>query len=726
MTARVVARVVGTLLIPGLFAAGGGQAAVIAADGATCTLANAILSANGDTAVGGCTAGAGADTIVLGTDVVLATPLTAAIEGGPSGLPNVASPITITAGGGTTVERSAALPCGLAEPLAFRIVAVDAAGELTLSGLTLRNGCIASDALPVIASGGAVLVLAGGRLRIEGCTFEGNRTFGADGSLGPDGPARGGAVAVLGGALEVTATLFTNNQALGIDAHGGAIAVDGGEVEAIERTRFLGNRVGEVPSSNLGGPASGGALSLRGADAGVLAHLLFRDNVAGDSHGSATGGAIEIEGGRLRELRDSLFAANLAQARSGGIALQAMPGRGGGLANSGTIDSILRTTFADNQALGYAMGEGRGGGLDNRGRIGRIVSSTFVGNVVQGGVGLHALGGNGYGGGVANVGEIGLVVASTFTGNRALQSIFTAFAMGGGIYNGTDEETPDTGVVLQNNLLAGNEAVDGNDCWSAGSQASLGWNLVQAPDPSCSFASAGDLVGEDPMDLALADNGCAVPLPDGSCAPTVALPPASPAVDAGLCTASGTEIDARGAVRPVDVAGVPDAPGGDGCDIGAFEREGALASVHLGLGVADSADPVVSGWSAGNLVYTVALASLGSATASGIDVAVSLPLPTGVTLDSVTPSTGSWDGSTWTVPSLASGAQATAAFVLTAGFATAGGSEVLSLSSAVTAATAHSGELASDIETTSVIEGVFFDGFESQDTLAWSVTVGDK
>ncbi|MBP9899301.1 MAG: DUF11 domain-containing protein [Gemmatimonadales bacterium] len=703
-----------------------GHGASIAVDGTTCKLGDAILSANGDTAVGGCTAGAGADTLVLGADVVLAAGVTAAVEGGPSGLPEVASAITIQAGGGSTVERTSALPCGSQEPTAFRMVVVAAAGDLTLDGLTLRNGCIASDALPVTASGGAVLVLSGGRLRIEGSTFEGNRVFGAEGSTGPDGPARGGAVAVLGGSVGVAGALFTNNQALGTDAHGGAIAVDGGEVDAIERTQFLGNRVGEVPSSNLGGPASGGALSLRGADAGVLAHLLFRDNVAGQSQGSATGGAIEIAGGRLHELRDSLFAANIAQAESGGIDFQPMPGRGGGLANFGTIDAILRTTFADNQALGHATGEGRGGGLDNRGRIDRIVSCTFVGNVAQGGVGLHAIGGNGYGGGVANVGEIGLVVASTFAGNRAVQSIFTAFAMGGGVYNATDDEAPDTGVTLQNNLLADNEAADGSDCWSAGGQASDGWNLVQAPDPSCSFLSPGDIVGADPLLLPTADNGCAIALPGGGCPPTVEVAANSPAVDGGLCSASGTEIDARGAVRPVDLAGVPNAPGGDGCDIGAFERDGVLAAVHLGVNVAESIDPVASGWSAGNLVYTAAVASLGSATATGIAVAVALPLPTGVGLDSVTPSIGSWDGATWTVPTLPSGAHATLTFVLTVGFGTAGGADVLGLSATVTAATAHDGELASDVETTSVIEGVFFDGFESHDTLAWSLTVGDS
>ena len=51
---------------------------------------------------------------------------------------------------------------------------------------------------------------------------------------------------------------------------------------------------------------------------------------------------------------------------------------------------------------------------------------------------------------------------------------------------------------------------------------------------------------------------------------------------------------------------------------------------------------------------------------------------------------------------------------------------MLSLSAAVTAATGHVGEFAADVERTSVIEGVFFDGFESQDTVAGSLTVGDS
>ncbi len=53
-----------------------------------------------------------------------------------------------------------------------------------------------------------------------------------------------------------------------------------------------------------------------------------------------------------------------------------------------------------------------------------------------------------------------------------------------------------------------------------------------------------------------------------------------------------------------------------------------------------------------------------------------------------------------------------------------GGTDVVGLSAVVTAATGHSGELASDAEATTVVEGVFIDGFQAGDTSAWSITVG--
>ena len=732
MTGRLSARIVCTFVLPGFIAAGGARAAVIAVDGTTCTLANAILSANDDTAVGGCTAGAGSDTLILGADVVLTTAVTAEVEGGPSGLPAISSAISIAAGAGSIIERSNALSCTLAEPTAFRILEVAADGDLSLVGLTLRNGCVAAAGAGAMASGGSVLLLAGGALKIDGCVLEGNSARGGpEGVPQTAGAARGGAVASLGGSLEIVGSAFSDNEVIGFDARGGAVAVEAGELRAITWSRFEGNRASPAPSGEffLSTPTAGGAIALREVSAGSLAHLLVtgnlagRDAVAAGMGGPASGGGLSVTGGRLQELRDTLFSANVARA-GGSSNLAFAAALGGGLANSGLIDTIARATFSANRALGALGGTGRGGGLDNTGEIGRIDSASLFANVAEGGLGAHALQGPSLGGGIANLGAIFEIAASTLAGNECPEPIFLGQSSGGGIYNATDDVAPDDGLRLVDTLLAGNLATDGADCFSTANLVSFGFNLAQAPDASCLFGSPGDIVGLDPQLLAPADNGCTVPLPGGGCLPTVAFSATSPAADAGLCAAVGTEIDARGAVRPFDLVGVPNAAGGDGCDIGAFELVGELAAVQVGINVSDSADPLASGTGPGNLAYTVSLSSLGLATADGVVVSAPLSPPPGVSAVSATASVGSWNGGIWTVGSLPSGATAELTFLLTVDFGTAGGTDVLSLSAAVTAATGHDGELAADVERTSVIEGVFYGTFESGDTSLWSQTVG--
>jgi hypothetical protein len=67
-----------TLLAAAISIALAGPPAVansISVDGATCTLANAIKSANADSGIGGCTPGSDADTIVLLADTALADEL---------------------------------------------------------------------------------------------------------------------------------------------------------------------------------------------------------------------------------------------------------------------------------------------------------------------------------------------------------------------------------------------------------------------------------------------------------------------------------------------------------------------------------------------------------------------------------------------------------------------------------------------------------------------------
>ncbi len=167
------------------------------------------------------------------------------------------------------------------------------------------------------------------------------------------------------------------------------------------------------------------------------------------------------------------------------------------------------------------------------------------------------------------------------------------------------------------------------------------------PDGSCHFSAPSDLVGVDPQVEPLADNGCTIALPGGSCLPTVALAATSPALDAGLCGATGSEIDARGAVRPLDLPGVAQrglaATPAIAAPTNAMRRWRRFISDSR---LQSRGIPVYGGLGDGNLTYTVALSSVGMQVAADVVVTPALLLPAGVTFDQVTASSGTSDGST--------------------------------------------------------------------------------
>lgn len=96
-----------------LFGAPAGAANINVGGG--CTLVNAIVAANLDTASGGCAAGSGADTLILqaGSTHTLTTVNNS--ERGPTGLPVIASDITIQ-GNGSTITRAPGRPTFVSLP----------------------------------------------------------------------------------------------------------------------------------------------------------------------------------------------------------------------------------------------------------------------------------------------------------------------------------------------------------------------------------------------------------------------------------------------------------------------------------------------------------------------------------------------------------------------------------------------------------------------------------
>ena len=163
-----------------------------------------------------------------------------------------------------------------------------------------------------------------------------------------------------------------------------------------------------------------------------------------------------------------------------------------------------------------------------------------------------------YGGGIRSAGSL-LLLDCTIVGNRA--------DVGGGI----------TGGTIYNTILAGNSAGTGPD--GSGSIISEDYNLIQnVSGIAFSGAVLHNLTGFDPKLGPLQVNPGSVV--GAIQAPTMAPLPGSPVIDQGRTIHT---VDGRGFSRPYDTL-LPNAPGGNGADIGAVE-------VHPGtLMVANTSD----------------------------------------------------------------------------------------------------------------------------------------
>jgi hypothetical protein len=117
-------------------------------------------------------------------------------------------------------------------------------------------------------------------------------------------------------------------------------------------------------------------------------------------------------------------------------------------------------------------------------------------------------------------------------------------------------------ATLRNSIVARNFGPNMQTVAATGASAtieSLGFNLND--DDNTFFDQPTDLIDTDPMLGPLQNNS--------GFTETHALLPDSPAIDNG--SSSGSFTDQRGLARPSDDPALPNAEGGDGADIGAFE-----------------------------------------------------------------------------------------------------------------------------------------------------------
>ncbi|MBI3714493.1 MAG: hypothetical protein HY255_00680 [Betaproteobacteria bacterium] len=384
-------------------------------------------------------------------------------------------------------------------------------------------------------------------------------------------------------------------------------------------------------STNGGGIYNAGTLTV--LQCALATNIAAGENTAYFASPPGEGGGGGIYNRGLLTVSQTMFQKNAAaggnvldsSGRPGGLGL------GGAIYNAGTL-SVNGSTFAANVAMGgsggaggnawYGLnpslggtgGGGYGGAIFNAAQSVNLTNATFGGNMAAGGNGgtggngfwgyCHTFpgtpatvgawggaGGDGFGGGIYSSNGFFRIIASTLSGNFASGGHGGAGGSGGACFDGGGSAPSGnpgypgdavggginaSNMVCQNTIIASNSTAFSSGPDVAGTVSSLGHNLVGTTNGVGGWV-ASDLTGSDaaPLDPKLG------PLAyNGGPTFTMALLPGSPAIDQG--TSGSVTTDQRGRLRPYDNPAIPNAAGGDGSDIGAFELQ-SPAPVFTGL-----------------------------------------------------------------------------------------------------------------------------------------------
>jgi hypothetical protein len=333
------------------------------------------------------------------------------------------------------------------------------------------------------------------------------------------------------------------------------------------------------------------------------------------------GGAIHNAGNLT--VTNCVFEACKARGGEGGSGAQftnqggqpAGAGRGGAIFSNGTSLTVTGCLFTGNDATGGSGGRGArntegfefsnggGGGDAGAGRGGAIyvaagttsiTRSTFSGQTANGGFGgaggqfLNTVGsGTNPGGAGANAEGAAIYAASALSlthctiahgicraggGGSSGPGLSAASGVprGGGVF-GAGTVTIGNTLVATNSVAVGFNTLTNADV--AGAFSSQGYNLIGAlPGGVAGFTGGTELTGTTA--LALDPRIPFSPAPNGFAVGSLRLLPGSPAVDKGRAL-GGATVDQRGLPRTVNLADgdFPNAVGGDGTDIGAFESQ---------------------------------------------------------------------------------------------------------------------------------------------------------
>lgn len=293
-----------------------------------CSLREAIINANNDNQSGStdCTAGSGADTIVLQSmqTYILSRDANVGDENAADedDLDITANSTVIIEGNNSRIERDTIVDCNLGSGNAtgkFRILHVFNGGNLTLQDVTVRLGCADGSQVATDPTGGGVLLQPGGTLLVLRSQIRQNLAG-----------AEGGGIAGLMATITIRDSLVSQNQ-----------------------------------SSSMGGSLGGGIVSGQGSTLTILRSTIS-DNLANGS-GAAVGGGIWNNGDAT--IADSTISDNGADVA-------------GGIYNIGQL-ALTNTTVSGN-------GSGSNAGIMNDGNgtvAASFVTIAKNGALTTGGIG---------------------------------------------------------------------------------------------------------------------------------------------------------------------------------------------------------------------------------------------------------------------------------------------------------------------------------------------------
>ncbi|MEP7341593.1 MAG: choice-of-anchor Q domain-containing protein [Acidobacteriota bacterium] len=287
---------------------------------------------------------------------------------------------------------------------------------------------------------------------------------------------------------------------------------------------------------------------------------------------------------------------------------------GGGILSNSSL-TLNRCVIANNLATAS------GGGVHlQAGATGTFTACTFSGNTASTGGGLYfesagsqrltltncTLSGN------TGTTTGGALVYAALSGNSPAEIVNCTIANnnsadGGGIFIYATGAGTTATVTTRNSIYANNTNTNLRTLSESGGTAtitSLEYNLTTGSGSGL-LTATGDQINTNPLLGPLANNGGPTP--------THALLFGSPAIDKG--SSSSVATDQRGVRRPVDDPLLANAAGGDGADIGAFERTApAVVSAASFKGSPFAQESIV--------------ALFGENLTGGIAVASTVPLPT--------------------------------------------------------------------------------------------------